>query len=270
MDVRDLVTEHYSGTDLATAILAALRASGVDVDQVSARDLQAIDQMHAGFADATRVVLQALGVGDGTRLLDVGSGIGGPARLAADEYGARVTGVDLTPALVAAAQSLTDRVGLGARVSFHTSAGDLLPFPDGSFDAAMLVHVGMNVPDKLAVFTEVHRVLEPGGAFAVYDQMRVGPGELSFPLPWAVDERSSFVETPQAYAAALTAAGFTVETTLDRTAEVTGPGPAGGPPQDGALSPGVVLGPDFIRRIGNNVADAEAGRLGAVLITARA
>ena len=130
-------------------------------------------------------------IGPDMRLLDVGCGIGGPSRLAAT-YDAQVTGVDLTPEFVDAATTLTERVGLGetGHVRGDTRVRRCRSTTD-SFDAALMVHVGMNIPDKLALFTEVHRVLAPGGRFAVFDQMRTGDG--SAPLPDAVGRGPAFV-----------------------------------------------------------------------------
>jgi SAM-dependent methyltransferase len=262
-DVGDLVTGHYGSTDIGERILGALAAGGVDVDHLAPEELARVDQLHAGFVPATQHVLDRLGVGPGMHLLDVGCGIGGPARLAAAR-GAQVNGVDLTPAFVDTAKELTARVGLAGRASFDVTAGDSLPFPDASFDAAMMIHVGMNVPDKRAVFGEVRRVLPQGGLFAVYDQMRVGDGDLPWPLPWADDERSSFVETVEEYDEHLTAAGFTVQEVDDRTETTLGP------PPPGAIPPDQLLGPGFGARIGNNVEATKAGLLGAVLLLARA
>ena len=87
----------------------------------------------------------------------------------------------------------------------------------------MMVHVGMNVPDKAALFAEVHRVLVPGGVFGLYEQVRAADGELTYPLPWAEDERSSFVETVEDYQRHLTAAGFSVAEVEDRTAAAAVP-----------------------------------------------
>ncbi len=262
MDLRDIVTGHYGSVDLAETIIGSLADHGVDVEHLTAGDLSSLDQLHAGFRPATEHVLDRLGVGPGTHLLDVGCGIGGPSRLAAGR-GAQVNGVDLTPAFVDTAKQLTSRVGLAGQASFDVTSGDSLPFPDASFDVAMMIHVGMNLPDKQAVFSEVRRVLAVGGLFAVYDQMRVGDGELPWPLPWADDEHSSFVERQQEYADHLVASGFTVEAVEDRTDAVAGPPPPG-------PSNAVILGEDFGRRIGNNVAATKAGTLAAVLVLARA
>ena len=263
MDVGELVRQHYGTVDLGHAVLRALADAGVDLDRLGPSDLFPLDQLHAGFAGATHGVLERTGVGPGTRLLDVGCGIGGTARMAA-VAGAEVTGIDLTPEFVEAATALTARVGLQDHATFVATSGDTLPFGEGSFDAAVMIHVGMNVPDKAAVFAEVHRVLEPGATFGVYEQMRTAAGELPYPMPWAEDERSSFVETPDDYVAALTAAGFSVVEIEDRTASTTGP------PPSGPLSPAAVFGPVFVERVRNNVAATRAGLLGAVLVLARA
>jgi MPBQ/MSBQ methyltransferase len=264
MSVDALVKQHYGAGDLATVILRALGDHGVDLDHLTVDDLAPIDELHAGAAPAAQEVLRRLGLVQGQRLLDVGSGLGGPSRLAASTAQVMVTGVDLTPEFVDAARTLTERVGLTERVAFEIGSGAGLPFDDAMFDAAMMIHVGMNIEDKRSVFADVHRVLRPGGAFVVFDQMRVGAGDLPYPLPWAVDERSSFVESPDDYTQHLTDAGFTVELTEDRTRSV------GPPPGQGTLSPAVVFGPEFVRRIANNMRASDDGILAAVLIVGRA
>ena len=128
----------------------------------------------------------------------------------------------------------------------------------------MINHVGMNIAAKDRVFAEVRRVLEPDGLFAVYEQMRVGDGDLTFPMPWADDEMSSFVETRERYVELLQAAGFRIERDEDRTAEVA----AAGPPPPGALTPADLFGPGFAERIGNNIAATMHGILASVLIVA--
>ena len=263
MDVRDLVRQHYGAGDLSEAIVSALAGAGTDVDHLRAADLYPVDQLHAGGAAATDHLRQRLDLAPGARVLDVGCGIGGPSRLLAS-YDAHVTGVDLTPEFVDAATALTERVGLADRATFLTASGDDLPLEDGSFDAAVMVHVGMNIPEKQPVFAEVHRVLAPGARFAVYEQMRTAEGDLPYPLPWAEDARSSFVETADDYLRQLEAAGFTVEDVEDRTPSTAGP------PPTGPVNQMVVFGPAFAERIGHNIAATRAGLLGAVLVMVRA
>jgi SAM-dependent methyltransferase len=266
MDPERVVREHYSGKDLEGVALEALRGAGADVDALQVEDLAGIDQLHAGFVPATEHLLDELGLSATTRLLDVGSGVGGPARLAAARHGCPVTGIDLSPDFVALARRLTERVGLDDLVTFDVGSATALPYDDDSFSRAMLNHVGMNINEKERVFAEVRRVLQPGGMFAVYEQMRVGDGALPFPMPWADDETTSFVEPRTRYAALLESTGFRVEVDDDRTAAVA----AIGPPAAGALTPGVLFGPGFGERIGNNIAATAAGILSPVLMVARA
>lgn len=262
MNIADLVRQHYSGDDLAGGILAALAATGQDAASVTVRDLAAVDQLHAGGPDSTRYLFEQLDLGSETRLLDVGSGIGGPARLAAAEFGCSVVGLDLSPDFVAAAGRLSGLVGLSSAVEFLVASGADTGLPDASFDRASLIHVGMNIADKAAVFAEVRRVLTNGGVFGVYDQMRIGAGGLTYPLPWAVDERSSFVAGPDDYVGDLTAAGFRVVRQENRMAAARG-----GPPP-GGLDQAAVFGPAFAERLGNNLAAARAGLLAPILLVA--
>lgn len=265
MDVLALVRAHYAEGGLDDAILAVLDDLGVETDHLTVRDLASLDQLHAGGAAATALLLERLRLGPEMSLLDVGSGLGGPSRMAADTYGVKVTGVDLTPELVDAANALTSRMGLQERVRFQTTSGQTFPFQDGSFDAAMMIHVAMNIPDKQSVFGEVRRVLAPGSTFGLYEQVRRNPGHLAYPLPWAADERSSFVESADAYVEALTAAGFGDIEMHDRT----GPVPGAGPP-DPRLTAGAILGSRYIEAVGNHIDATRDGLLGGALILGRA
>ncbi|MGD9755808.1 MAG: class I SAM-dependent methyltransferase, partial [Acidimicrobiia bacterium] len=151
-------------------------------------------------------------------------------------------------------------------VNFDVGSATELPYADESFDRSMLNHVGMNIADKQRLVREVRRVLRPGGLFAVYEQLRIGEGELPYPLPWADDEATSFVGTRTHYVELLADSGFHLEHEEDRTAANA----SGGPPPPGALGPGVLFGSAFAERLANNVAAASRGTLGAVLLVARA
>ena len=177
--------DHYDQAGLEASLLRALTAAGKDIDNLKPGDLQGADEFHNGGAAATAAVAEQLGLTPEMHLLDVGSGLGGPARHIAARYGCRVTGIDLTPGYVAAANSLTARMGMQARLDFRVALADRLDFADGSFDGVLLLHVGMNVADKPGMFAAMHRVLKPGGFVAVYDVMRLAEGDLVFPLPWS-------------------------------------------------------------------------------------
>jgi ubiquinone/menaquinone biosynthesis C-methylase UbiE len=214
--IRAPLARHYSHGSLEAAIRAGLKAMGRVDAEVTPEDLAGIDEFHIGGHEATADLGDKLELGSGATLLDIGSGLGGPARFFARRYGCRVTGVDLTPEYVEVASKLTQLVGLSQQVEFRVGSALDLPFEDGSFQRATLLHVGMNIPDKERLCAEVHRVLNSGGMFAVYDVMRTGVAEIAFPVPWAETATTSFLETPQVYRQALADAGFRIVSERDR------------------------------------------------------
>ncbi len=218
-DLTARVTGHYSHGHLADAILAALTRMGLPHDRVRPEDLAPVDEFHMGGRTATLRLIERLALGADDRLLDIGSGIGGPARHFAQQCGCLVTGIDLTPEFVAVAERLTAMTGQTDRVTFREGSATALPFDDASFTAATLIHVGMNIPDKAAVAGEAFRVLRPGGRFLLYEVTRSGPGELVFPQPWASSAEASFLEPPETYREALRAAGFAPEGEVSRAVE---------------------------------------------------
>lgn len=217
MSIESGVVGHYSSYGVLDRIRAGLSAMGADPDDVPPEALAPVDEFHIGGADATAALLSGLDVRPGMTVLDIGCGIGGPARAIARQTGARVTGVDLTPDFIDAARALSRMSGMADKVTFEVGSATALPFGDAAFDLATLLHVGMNVPDKTALFAEAARVLGPGGTFAVYDVMRVGPGELSFPLPWAETAELSALAEPDVYREAAEAAGLRLSHERDRT-----------------------------------------------------
>ncbi|MEE9128191.1 MAG: class I SAM-dependent methyltransferase, partial [Planctomycetota bacterium] len=136
----------------------------------------------------------------------------------AEEYQCQVTGVDLTPEFVDVAGLLATKVGLAERVHYRQADATQLPFEDNSFDGAYMMHVGMNIPDKAAVFAEMRRVVKPGGVVGIYDILAGEGGEPLFPAPWATDPDASFLVTPGQLRELLNTAGFTIQSETDRTA----------------------------------------------------
>jgi ubiquinone/menaquinone biosynthesis C-methylase UbiE len=210
MDVERNVAAHYDDAALGERLLGALAAAGLDIEHLSADTLAPVDEFHIGGRQATVEFAAQFGVRATMRLLDVGSGIGGPARYFAAAHGCQVTGIDLTEAFVRVARDLTRRAGLSRSVSFHHGSALALPFERASFDGAYMIHVGMNIEDKAKLFTEVRGVLKPGGSFGIFDLMRTGEGDLVFPVPWSSRPETSFVVEVVAYRKLLEAAGFTV------------------------------------------------------------
>ena len=217
LSIQDRVAEHYARADLEQTILDALVAAGKDPDRLAPSDLSPVDEFHAGGREATIDLAGQVDFAPGTHLLDVGCGIGGPSRFFAAEHGCRVTGIDLTPDYVRTAEALARRVGLGERVSYRQASALALPFAGATFDGAYMMHVGMNIADKPALFAGVHGVLKAGSRFAIYDIMSTGAGELRFPLHWAATADTSFVASPDDYRGALEAAGFDILKQRDRS-----------------------------------------------------
>ena len=212
------VAGHYTRGGLEETILQAVARMGLDPDRLNAIDLAPADEFHVGGLDATRELAAQMELGPGLRILDVGSGIGGPARYFASEHQSKVTGVDLTEEFVRVAKSLTRRTKLDHSVEFVQASALDLKFNRESFDRAYMIHVGMNIADKAGLFCEVRRVLKPGGKFAIFDFVRTGDAPITYPVPWAASEETSFVVDKGSYRDALEKAGFHVEQERTRTA----------------------------------------------------
>jgi SAM-dependent methyltransferase len=273
MDTDQDVTAHYRHGNLEQALLAAATAMGKDPTRLRPADLMGADEFHLGGAQATQDLAAQLALTPVMHLLELGSGIGGPARHLATSYGCRVTGIDLSDEFVAVAAGLTGRMGLADRVVFRQASATALPFDDATFDRATMLHVGMNIADKRRLCQGVHRVLRPDGLLAIYDVMRTGPGALDFPLPWASSAETSFVEPPGTYRDALTEAGFTIVAERNRAAFALGSlaaararqGPSGPPP----LGPQIAMGPTAPRKIANLTDLLERGVVAPIEMIAR-
>ena len=251
------VAQHYSRGGLEQQILDVLMTIGADLEYLDPEQLAPVDEFHIGGRPATVELVTQLGLQPGLRVLDVGSGLGGTARYLARQHAVEVTGLDLAMEYVQVAASLTRRAGLADLAQFRQGSATELPFPDGSFDRACMLHVGMNIADKAALFAEVRRVLVPGGIFGVYDVMRVGPGDITFPVPWAAAAATSFVAEPTYYRELLAKAGLTVQSQRDRRdvaldffRQMKARAVQHGPPMLGLH---VVMGPDAPLKIANMV-----------------
>lgn len=256
------VVRHYAATDVAAAFDEVLRSWGKQHGPLTPAELAPIDQFHFGGAGATAELAALAELGPGIRVLDVGGGFGGPARVFAASYQCLVTVLDLTEAYCRLGRYLTERCNLQQFVSFqHGDALDI-PFPDQSFERVVTMHSSMNIENKEQLYREIHRVLAPGGRFVLLENMAGPGGPLHFPVPWAGDPSISFLAPPDEIRDLLTDIGFRTLRWDDVSDHVSSPGPAGRPELHR------VLGADFVERGQNgmrNLAERRAVVIRAVL-----
>lgn len=209
--------DHYAAFGEREAILAALQKRGIAVESLTPEHLSPFDQFHTGGALATERLAALLGPQTGDRVLDIGCGLGGPARMLAALKGCCVVGVDLAPHFVENAKFFTDLTRQSEHVSFHVASATSLPFPDASFDAAWHLHVSMNVADKKSMYREISRILKPGGTLAIHDPVRGDKGEVVFPVPWTPHPNMSYLVSAEDLKAEIANAGFQALEEADST-----------------------------------------------------
>jgi ubiquinone/menaquinone biosynthesis C-methylase UbiE len=274
MPTQQDVSSHYTHGNLIAAIRSGLESLGKTIDSVTVDDLAPVDEFHIGGRQASKDFLDQLDLTPESQVLDVGCGLGGAARFVASRYGCHVTGIDLTPEYVETAKGLCGWVGLGSRISVHQGSALAMPFADNGFDRAYMLHVGMNIDDKAKLCSEVSRVLRPSSVFGIYDVMRTGTGELTYPVPWAATEASSAVATPDQYREALEQAGFQVMAQRDRRDFALAffdqlrarTAAAGGPPPLGLH---ILMGKTAPEKVQNMIANISRGCIAPVELIAR-
>ena len=217
MSLEQTVSEHYSNKGLLDKIYKGLEKLGIDKNQLTQSDLSSFDEFHIGGSEGTLMLAEKLTMNASSSVLDIGCGIGGPARFLSSEFGCKVSGIDLTADFVNTGNSLTDQVGLSDKVKLIEASALNIPFADNSFDVSYMIHVGMNIADKDVLFSEAFRVTKPGGIFGIYDVMLIGNCELQYPLPWAVEEDGNAIASATDYISALIKAGFSLKHEDDKT-----------------------------------------------------
>jgi SAM-dependent methyltransferase len=214
-DYEKILNTHYGGRDLAAAVLDGLRAAGKEVGELAPDDLAAVDQFHIRGKEATLELAQLAGLRRGLQVLDVGGGLGGPARTLAAEFTCTVTVLDLTIAYCRTGEMLTARTSLSERVRFHVGNALEMPFPSESFDVVWTQHSSMNIADKARLYAEIHRVLRPGGRLALYEIMAGAVQPIHFPVPWARMPSMSFLQPPAEVRRLIADGGLAEVTWLD-------------------------------------------------------
>lgn len=272
------IDAHYGDAALGERILTALRAAGKRPDgpePLRWEDLAPVDQFHSRGAEATLALARRAGLRAADHVLDVGGGIGGPARMLAATVGCRVSVLDLTESYCRVGAMLTERAGLADRVTFRAGSALAMPFDDASVDVVWTQHSSMNVGDKATLYAEARRVVRPGGRFAMHEVLAGPGGAPHFPVPWAFDAAISFLRPADWVRAAVARAGFAERTWQDVSAETlawiteraaaTAAATAAGTPPPLGLH--LLLGPRFgeaLRTLGRNLAEGRVAVAEAV------
>ena len=211
MSIDTLVDKHYGFGGIMEKIEAALDLAGKDVGSLSVDDLAPIDEFHTRGRESTLEVAELANVQASDLVLDVGCGLGGTARHLAEIYDCHVTGIDLTEEYISVGKQLTDLVGLSDQVELHQGSALEIPFEDEMFDIVWTEHVQMNIADKDRFYSEIERVLKPGGRFVFHDVFRGSGDSPYYPLPWAEHESFSFLATEEEVRAVFDQVGLSID-----------------------------------------------------------
>jgi SAM-dependent methyltransferase len=267
------IADYWAQGNIYQLIVAALAKASKSLDKLSVEDLAPVDHFHAHGLPATVELADRLPVQPNEHLLDIGCGLGGPARYFAKRFGCRVTGIDITRPFVEAGQRLTALLHMEDRVTVEHGNALQLPYPDAAFDGAYTQHVTMNVLDRPRFFAEACRVLKPGGSFALTEHGLGPKGEPHFPVPWSGDGSGSYLITPSETRHLLEAAGFgdiVIEDTADKY--VAGYKAVIEKAEQGALPPlglHILLGESALQKTRNAARNIEEGRTHPILVTCR-
>jgi len=264
------LNDHYGQPDLSGKIRQAFERLDLKPEEVTREDLANLDEIHIRGLEATLELGKLAGLEPGMRVLDVGCGIGGPARTLAAEFGCEVVGLEIVGEFCRAAAMLTEWVGMTDRVSFHEGDMRAMPFADADFDLVFTQHTVMNVADKAALFGEIRRVSKDPGMFLLYEVCGDDDAALHYPVPWAGGPDISFLTTADALRGLITAGGFTEKHWADVTGQALDwfDGLAAGMrktvPRRMGPNVGVILGSDAAEKSRNLLRNLREGRIQVV------
>ncbi len=273
MTNENAIAHHWGQGDVYDLIISALEKASKPLNGLTVDDLAPVDHFHARGFQATVELGDRLPVKDRQHVLDIGCGLGGPARYFARRFQCRVTGIDITRPFVEAGNKLTRLLGMQDQVTVQHGDGQRLPYEDGVFDGAYAQHVTMNVPDRPRFFAEAYRVLKPGAFFGLTEHGLGPAGSPNYPLPWSEDGGGAHLVPPSETQALLGSAGFE-EIRLENTGaryleaykkviEVAEIGPL--PP----LGLHILMGDSAVQKVRNAARNIEEGRTRPVQVVCR-
>jgi len=267
---QDSLNDHYGQPDLSGKIRQAFDRLGITPEEVTREDLANLDEIHIRGLDATLELGKLAGLKPGMCVLDVGCGVGGPARTLVAEFGCEVVGLEIVGEFCRAASMLTNWVGMTDRVSFQEGDMRAMSFPDSEFDLVFTQHTVMNVADKPVLFAEFRRVLKPTGGFLLYEVCGDDDAALHYPVPWAGGPDINFLTTAEVLRGLITAAGFTEKHWTDVTSQALdwfdglAAGMGNKVPKRMGPNVGVILGPDAAEKSRNLLRNLREGRIQVV------
>jgi SAM-dependent methyltransferase len=261
------VQEHWTRPGVLARIDAVLRELGHDLEHLTPEILAPVEHLHSGGLPTTKDQAEGLALTPETKVLDIGCGIGGPARYLAHAYGCHVTGIDLTPELLETGRVLTKRCGLEHLVTLDLGDALDLSYPDATFDVVWCQNVTMNIADKDGFLAGVHRVLKPGGVFTS-TEYSLGPGgEVLYPVMWAYGPETSLLDTEAVMRGQLESAGFRIREWTNY-GEILMERAKNAPPSTGRLNNILVFGEDASERFRVGLRNLQEKRLQYWMITA--
>ena len=267
------IANHWGKGDVYSLIVSALNKMSKPLDGLTLEDLAPVDHFHARGLPATVELADRLPIKAGQRILDIGCGLGGPARYIAQRFQCNVRGLDITEPFVEAANKLTALVRMQDKVQIELGDGQHLPYPDSEFDGAYTQHVTMNVADRLRFFAEAYRVLKPGAFFALTEHGLGPKGNPHYPVPWSADGTGAYLVTPSETRALMENSGFKDLVIEDTGAKyVEGYKIAIDKAEKGALPPfgiHLLMGETALQKTRNAARNIEEGRTHPIQIVCR-
>jgi SAM-dependent methyltransferase len=267
------IADHWGRGDVYGLIVSALKTMSKPLEGLTVEDLAPVDHFHPLGLPATVELADRLPIKADQHIVDIGCGLGGPARYMAKRFRCKVSGLDITQPYVEAANRLTALLRMEDQVKIEHGDGQRLSYADAFFDGAYTQHVTMNVADRPRFFAEAYRVLKSGAFFALTEQGLGPKGNPHYPSPWSADGSGAYLVTPSETRAFLEAAGFEDIVVEDTGAKyVAGYKAVIERAEKGALPPlgtHILMGETALQKTRNAARNIEEGRTHPILLVSR-